>query len=78
MSQTPIYTADEAAHFINSALENAGSPHRVTAIIDEDDLVIDTAIGGEVPSLVLRRTDFGHWFAESIVLIAGEHFTSIW
>jgi hypothetical protein len=78
MSQTPIYTAEEATHFINSALESAGSPHRVTAIIDADDLVIDTAIGGEVPSLVLRRTGFGHWFAESIVPAAVEHFTTIW
>jgi hypothetical protein len=78
MSQTPIHTAEEAARFINSALESAGSPHRVTAIINEDDLVINTVTAGEVPSFVCHRTGFGHWFAESIVLAAVEHFTSKW
>jgi hypothetical protein len=78
MSQTPIYTEDEAVHFINQALESAGSPHRVTATITGDDLIINTRIPGDVPPLALRRRGFGHWFAESIVPAAVEHFTSRW
>ena len=78
MSQRPIYTAEDAAHLINSALESAGSHHRVTAVIDEDDLVVNTATGGEVPSFVRPGTGFGYWFAESVVPAAVEHFTRKW
>jgi hypothetical protein len=77
MSQARIYTADEAARFINDSLKLAGSPIRVSAAIEGDDLVVRAHSPNQEYAMAFPRTPSGHWFPNSIVNQAGPYFSAI-